>query len=67
MVPARERINQFLGISVKRMFEKGIRFVYLYGLAVVHHHHAVTHETDHAQIVGDEDIGKVAFFFQAVE
>ena len=41
-------INQFLCISVKRMFEEGIRFVYLYRLAVIHHHYTVAHETYHA-------------------
>ena len=37
MSSSRKGIDQFLGISVKRMFEKGIRFVYFYGFAVVHH------------------------------
>ena len=64
---ARQRRYQLLGVVVLRILKQRVGVVHLDRLAIIHHQHTVAHETYHAEVVGDEDIGEVSFFFQAVQ
>ena len=60
-------IDQVSGIIRDRAGVHVVRKPHFFDLTLSHHHHSVTHEANHRQIMGNEYIGQVVFGLQFVQ
>ena len=57
-VPFRDCSDQFLGVLHLRMCIDFVSKAHFFDLTLVHHDHAVAHELDDGEVVGNENVGE---------